>query len=282
MNDLSQRTTDNRRQTLFTMLRKFLNRGSWIIVLIFIISSCSVKKETSSLKMLSANHIVKEVEDNKFEFDSFEAKFDVKIENDMDLKGQLRMQNDSVIWVSLSLKLGVEVARAMITEDSIKVIMRTGKTYFTTSTKNLDTIVPIEKPLQWIQNILVGNDIQIEEGKYNVSIENDRYKLETKEKNNQEQQLIKEIFVTPKTYKISRYEIKELSNQNYEGIEVLHSSTLGLNYNNFQNINDKLIPSKIIYEDNALTIEINYSDIKIGEKLEFPFNISKKYKKINL
>ena len=33
-------------------------------------------------------------------------------------------------------------------------------------------------------------------------------------------------------------------------------------------------------EEKGLNIEIDYSEIKVGEKLEFPFNISKKYNRI--
>ena len=89
MNNISQQTTDNRQQSSYTSYRSFLTLSSWFLALILIVSSCSVKKETSNIKMLSANHIVKEVEDNKFEFDNLEAKFNVNI---LDEKG-LRFQN---------------------------------------------------------------------------------------------------------------------------------------------------------------------------------------------
>lgn len=274
MNKRSQQTTVNRQQSLSTSCRRFLALCSWLLALILIVSSCSVKKETSSLRMLSANHIVQEVEDNQFEFDNLEAKFDVKIKdseglNPMGLKGQLRMQNDSVIWVSLSLKIGVEMARVMITEDSVKFINRTKKTYFTTNIESLDSI--IENPLQFVQGLLVGNDIHIKDNKYIVEIKNDRYKLETKHKSEIEELITKKIYISPETFKMSKYEI------------IIRSMTSSLSYDDFKNVNNKLIPSKIIFEDSSLDgiIEINYTDIKVGEKLEFPFNISKKYNKIS-
>ena len=274
----SQRTTDNRRQTLSTIYRRILTNVSWIIVLVIIISSCSTKKETSNLRILSANHIVKEVEDNRFEFDNLEAKFDVKIKdskgiNPMGLKGQLRMQNDSVIWVSISLKLGVEVARVMITEDSLKFINRTNKTYFATNIEDLDSIV--ENPLQFVQGLLVGNDSRIRYDKHQVKIEDNKYKLEMKD-----ELMTKSIYITPEIFRISKYEI----NNFFLNKNIISQSFSSLIYNNFQNINDKLIPSKIIFEDSSLDgiIEINYTEVKVGEKLEYPFNVSKKYNKISL
>ena len=84
----------------------------------------------SGIKMMSANNIIKEVDENRFEFDNLEATMGISMKGDNihSLKGQLRMQNDSVIWISLSLKIGIEVARVMITDDTIKFVNRNTRT----------------------------------------------------------------------------------------------------------------------------------------------------------
>lgn len=66
----------------------------WLLVL----GSCSTNKNVSSIRNLSANHIIREVERNQFEFENIETKFNVKVkgDNSIGLKGQMRMQNDSV------------------------------------------------------------------------------------------------------------------------------------------------------------------------------------------
>ncbi len=284
MNNISQQTTVDRQQPLYMMFRRTLTYALWFLALVLIVSSCSVKKETSNIRMLSANHIVKEVEDNKFEFDNLEAKFNVNIldekgRNEMGLKGQLRMQNDSVIWVSLSLKLGVEMARVMITEDSVKFINRTKKTYFATNIDGLDSI--IENPLLLVQGLLVGNDVHIRDNKYQVEIENDMYKLMTiyKSEIEKKQTIVKNIYIAPESFKMRKYEI----NSKYVINNIIRSMTSSLSYDDFKNVNNKLIPSKILFEDSSLDgiIEIDYTEMKVGEKLEFPFNVSKKYSKIS-
>ena len=60
-------------------------------------------------------------------------------------------------------------------------------------------------------------------------------------------------------------------------------SMVGINYDNFQKVNGKLLATKIILDASDIfdiNIEIDYSEIKVGEELEFPFNISKKYNRI--
>ena len=257
-----------------------------LLSLVFFVSSCSTNKETSSIKMMSANHIIREIEDNQFDFDNLEARIGVSVKGDnkLGLKGQMRMQNDSVIWISLSLKVGIEVGRIMITPDSIKYINRNTRTYFAESLDYFKNKLPIEPSIQFIQDLLIGNDTQIKRSdKYRVTIENGKYKLETTKKiknskDNEELSLLtKDVWVMPETFKISEYEIKELG---------LNERKLQIKYDEYKNINGKLMPSKIIFEadeDQKFSVEINYSDIKTGEeKLDFPFNVSPKFEQIFL
>ena len=243
----------------------------------FFITSCSTNKTTSNLRTLSANHIIREVEDNRFEFDNFETKFNVKVksDNNIGLKGQLRIQNDSVIWVSLSLKLGIEVARVMITEDSVKLINRTNKTYFVESIDNFQERLPSEATIDLLQNLLVGNDTQLSKNeKYKVTIDDNNYKLESGKNT---------FWITPKTFKVKSYQLSAVNGQ--QSTVNSQRSTVSVIYDNFQEINGNLLPTKIILNANKdfdINLEIDYSEIKVGEKLEFPFNISKKFNKITL
>ena len=246
----------------------------WLLVL----GSCSTNKNVSTIRNLSANHIIREVERNQFEFENIETKFNVNVkgDNSIGLKGQMRMQNDSVIWISLSLKLGIEVARVMITEDSVKFINRTEKTYLSESINGLKDRLPIETSLDFLQDLLIGNNILFNE-KYKATIEGNSYKL-TSDRDT--------FWVTPKTFKVKRQQISAVP-EPVEGsirhFDKLSDQTVIINYDNFQEINGKLLPTKIILDAGDifdLNIEIDYSDIKAGEKLEFPFNISKKYSRI--
>ena len=270
--------------------------GSWLLAL----GSCSTNKNASSIRNLSANHIIREVERNQFEFDNLETKFNVKVKgnNNIGLKGQMRMQNDSVIWISLSLKLGIEVARVMITDDSVKFMNRTNKTYFSESIESFRDSGVREFGnsgvlefgnlgiLDFLQDLLVGSNTQINRNeKYKVTIEDNSYKL-TSDKNT--------FLVTPKTFKVKSYQLSAVSGQlsavvpePVEGstrhFDKLSDRTIKIKYDNFQEVNGRLLPTKIILDAGDIfdiNIEIDYSEIKVGEKLEFPFNISKKYNRI--
>lgn len=55
-----------------------------------------------------------------------------------DLSGQLRMRKDSIVWVSVTATMGVEVLRAKISNDSIWILNRLEKTYLAEHVDSLD------------------------------------------------------------------------------------------------------------------------------------------------
>lgn len=252
-----------------------------LLSLAFVVSSCSTERDLgrNNIKSLSANHLIREIEDNQFEFESLEAKIGVNLKgsDNLGLKGQIRMQKDSVIWISLSLKVGIEVGRVMITNDSIKYINRSSKTYLAESIDTFKEIFPIDMSLQNLQNLLIGNDNSLRNpGKNRVFAENDNYVLEITEK---DYNLIKNVIVSPENFKINKIEFKDF---------YYRESGIQIRYDDFQNIDGRLMPTKIVFDDNMsakpqnykIHVEINYSDIKKGEKLNFPFNISSKFEQI--
>lgn len=75
-----------------------------------------------------------------------------------DLSGQLRMSHDSLIWLSVTATMGVEVLRAKISNDSVWILNRLEKTYLA---EPLDSIaiqlgMPISIP--WVENLLLDNN----------------------------------------------------------------------------------------------------------------------------
>lgn len=259
--------------------QRLLTSGFWLLAfgIMLNLNSCSSERKTtkSSLRSYNANRIVKEVEENSFEFDNIQTKLDIRYKDDknsLGLKGQLRMQKDSVIWLSLSLKVGIEIGRLMITQDSVKFMNRNNKTYIAESLDILNDKLPIEPSVDFFQDLFVGNDTQLKIGdKYKVSTDDDKYKLEIISLD-----ILKDIWVTPESFKISKYKLKEHNNGNRK---------IQLEYSDFKNYNEKLLPSKIMFglsSDNDIEVEINYSNVTVNEEIAFPFNITNKFERIYL
>ena len=259
-----------------------------LLAISFVNVSCSSKKAMTktSLREFTARNLISEVENNAFDFDKFQAKINVKIEtNDksINVKGQLRMKKDSIIWTSVSLPLGVEVIRVKIETDSVFFINRSEKTYLCESLSAFGDISPMITSLEFIQSVLVGNDINLRESdNYKVTIDNGQYNLmiskalkkSIKHNDDDWKVMMKDMWIDPQLFKITKYYLKEY-NDNKRKIE--------LQYSDFQLVENKYIPTKItisIHGDQHLKACINYSNINTDDNIEYNFSIPKKYDRL--
>ena len=252
------------------------------------LNSCSSKKSLTktTLREFTAGKLIQEVEANQFEFDYFQSRINMKIETkekNVSVKGQLRMKRDSIIWTSVSLPMGLEVIRIKVKPDSVFFLNRTEKIYLCENIEVFNDISPMITTIGFIQSVLVGNDInlresddykiQIADGQYNLLISK---KLKKSIKNNDEdwKVMLKDIWIDPKLFKITKYHIREY-NDSKRKIE--------LEYSDFEEVNGKSIPTKIhvnIHGDLYLKASITLSNIVVDEPIEFNFNVPKKYERI--
>ena len=94
-------------------------------------------------------------------FEWLTANLDIEAEvngTSQDLKGQLRMRRDSIVWLSVTATMGMEVLRAKISNDSVWIVNRLEKTYLA---EPLDTVsaqlgMPLSLPL--VQTLLLDNN----------------------------------------------------------------------------------------------------------------------------
>lgn len=272
------------------MSRKFhiLLIHSLLAFVIIFGTSCSSKKAITktNLRAFTANRLIREVEKNNFDFDNIRAKMNVKIEaKDMNVnvKGQIRMKKDSIVWMSISLPLGLEMIRVKVSPDSIFFVNRTEKVYLAENIDIFSDISPMINSIEFIQSVLIGNDINLRESdNYKVKIEDNQYnlfisnKLKKLIKNKDEdwKVILKDISIDPELFKITKYNIKEY-NDNKRRIE--------LEYSDFVKVNEKYIPTKIVVDihgDFSLKATINYSNINVDDNIDFIFNVPKKYERI--
>lgn len=75
-----------------------------------------------------------------------------------DLSGQLRMRHDSLIWLSVTATMGVEVLRAKISNDSIWILNRLEKTYLAEPLDSIAIQLGMPLSIPWVENLLLDNN----------------------------------------------------------------------------------------------------------------------------
>lgn len=253
-------------------------------------SSCKTTRATlkKPLKEEGFDYLYARMIENQISFDYLNAKFSIvyrKGKKKTDLRGQLRIRKDSLIWVSLSPALGIEAARISLTDDSVKFINRLNKTYLTGEYEILDSLIRTTIDYSIIESMIIGNDLtQYDVDKFKASIDGGMYRITIQKRTKirkymkkgeiDSKVLVQNIWLDPENFKIRRIEIKELGDE---------SKRLHVFYNTYQPIENQLFPANVIIEiiaENKISIDIDFGKTELNEPLNFPFRISKKYERM--
>ena len=260
-----------------------------LVVLVFL-SSCKTPRSVikEPLKEYGHDFLLERLDENELKFRCFSAKFNTAYRVDkkkIKFKGQTRIKKDSVIWISFSPALGIEMVRLMITSDSIFYINRMDKTYFTGDYDFVNQFLETRIDFDILQSFIIGNDFQFyETTNFRASVDSREYRLSTarrqkmkkhfKKQEDEKLVLIQNIWLDPQTFKISRVNIKEYGKEH---------KRLAARYGNFIELEEQLFPSHIIFDITAekkISIDINYSKLTLDKPLNFPFSIPTNYKRI--
>lgn len=162
-----------------------------VAVLCLSLQSCRKSKATTSekepLRDRPAGQVLRQYDQTRFSFGWIGLKIDAdqqEGEGSIGFKATIRMRRDSVIWISLSPALGIEVFRVMITPDSLKYISRIpeNKYYYLGPFQTLNEITGVGMDFDMLQDLIVGNAIGLdrEDGRFRSEIDGDSYLLISK------------------------------------------------------------------------------------------------------
>ncbi len=274
-------------------MEKFMSRYVLIILLVMTGIFFHACKSTRSLykkpiKEEGPEYIFGKLKENELNFEWLTAKFSLELLVDRDLttfKGQLRIKRDSLIWVSFSPALGVEAARLMITEDSVKFINRINDTYFIGDYSYVNNFLKTSINFDILQSFIIGNDFQhYETGKFRASIDAMEYRLSATARHKLKkyikqheipQVFIQNLWLNPETFKITKVNIKEVDKDNKK---------LQAYYGRFKIVEGQLFPTKLDYEitssDTKIDVDVRFNRIILNRPVRFPFNIPSKFKRI--
>lgn len=271
------------------------NRFNLVFGLLFILilaglQSCKTKRAIIKrpLKEQGETFLLEKMAESELDFKSFNARCAVTVITDKksktDFRGQLRIQKDSIIWMSLSPALGIEVARLMITQDSIWFINRIDKTYFKGDYDFINSFFQTTVDFDILQALLLGNDmVDYEDENFRASIDAMDYRLSANRRAQKKKLLrdeespnilVQNIWLNPDHFKIVKVNLKEFGEENKQ---------LEVRYSRFGAVHDQLMAGMLemlLQAEKKLQITMQYNGIAIDESLKFPFNIPSKYDKM--
>jgi len=260
---------------------------------LFLISiGCKTQEKAEKkhpLRKKNSTYLLGKLKENELQYEwlSVRAATNAEIgDKKMDITMKFRIRRDSAIWISISPALGIEIARIIITEDSLKFLNRLEKTYFKGSINYLDRLSPVSINYQMLQALITGNNIVIREeqesdkpDKYKVEIDDGKYLLSTLKSRKYKKTVkgkkpgditVNRIWLEPKSFKIAKSEIRNFKS----------NKTVLASYEQFEPLEDQHLAhlvEVIMQADQHVTLKLSYSRATINKPLKMPFRIPSKY-----
>ena len=269
------------------------------------------------IKDRSPAFLTKKLDKNLLEYDyvSFKSEFNVRVKEDKkSFKANVRIKRDSIVWISISPLLGIEVARIIFTQDSIKLIDKWNDQYYLGNFAYINDKFDTDLDFLMVQDLFVGNPIYYDNKEKFISTKGERHHILTSKnkkkvrralgldrlmkeegggqadsleydinqrkltrvikRNEEEDLIVKRYWINPESFKIEKSLIHDLSYNRLVEVECAE----------FDEIKSVLFPSeiKVLLKDSkdATSVSIENSRIRINKPLNFPFNIPDKFEKI--
>jgi hypothetical protein len=251
------------------------------IALLTFFASCKAKKELlpaslipkvmaeepkSDLAKIAKINAIKQM-NTVFNTLSIKATANLNIDNkNNEVNMNIRIRNKEVIWVSVTAIAGLEVARAYITPDSVKILNRLDNIYIQKPFSYIYEFTNERINFQTLQSILVGNAM------YEFISEDTAVNLEG-------ENTLLESVLTSMIYNF------KVDSKNKVLVNQLNDSEAGqellVNYSNFMTINDQLIPLTVSMnskaKNKAISLDLNYSKVDMDTKFELPFRVPERF-----
>lgn len=245
---------------------------------LLLIVSCKAKKALvvkpvtdTSVKMASTKESkIEAIKRRQVYFNTFSAKAKTKLNiggstNDVTLN--IRINRGQKIWISITAIAGIEVARALITPDSLIVMNRLQSVYVKKPFSYIYTFAGDQINYKTLESLLVGNAIP-ELLNDDASLQSDTSQTVL---SGNLRGLLYKLLVGPDM------KVKQ-TNLNNEGL----GQSLQVTNNTFIQAGNHVVPSQIdmdsVVKDKKIEVNLHYIKQDFDQPLDYPFSIPARYK----
>ncbi len=263
------------------MKKNILNRLI-LLCCLMLLFSCKAKKQ---LIVTRQPEVVKAKDENtkanklnairlkQIDFNTFSGKAAAKLNIDgrvNDVTMNIRIKKGQQIWVSITAILGLEVARALITPDSIKVINRLEGSYLKKPFNYIYQFTSRQINYKTLESLLIGNAIpELINEQADIKANNGNVVL-----SGNLNDLAYTLVVGP-----------DLRVTKTSMVNTAVSQSIQVENAGFIQTNSRIMPSQIninsSVKEKKVQIDLHYIKTDFDQSLDFPFNVSGRFSIVN-
>ena len=237
----------------------------------------------------TAKALTKHIKENELNYSWISAKADVETTidgEDHNLDIRVKGRKDSALWISITAVGLIDVAKILITRDSVKMVVYIKKQYFKGDFNYINQLLNADLDFDLIQAALFGNSADFDDDdnklKPVIDRENCHYLLSTERKRKLRRitsgqdslkRSLQTMTLNPETFKILKNEFEDATTN-----RSFHAS-----YANFVAKDSAFAPRNVNIEIKAekkVSVKINYVRIDVNQPQKLTLNIPKNYEPI--
>lgn len=251
----------------------------FLVTGLLFVSCGSVKttQEPKDLNVFTIKNVAKQNEDTRPQNEFVVAKLSARYETEklsQNLVIRLRMQQDSVIWMSATL-LGIQVAKVMMTPNSLQFYEKLGKTYYEGNYDAVSNILGVSIGFEELQRLLMGLPlIDLTQMRLSQIEDDNYYKLSPKE---DLRGYLIYFLLDPTNFRLAQEELVS-SNSDAFNAKIAYDGTLEVAGSEWP---EKISFTSTDTSGKTLNLTIDYRRIEDKKKISFPYRVPSRYKKIS-
>jgi hypothetical protein len=232
-----------------------------------------VKPSDSSFNKIPALEVLNKLNKNKIDFKTFSAKAKVSYEDhngkQPDFNAFIRLQKDSVVWVSISATfLGIEAFRVYITPDTLIILNKLDKSVESHPFQYVESIAHIPLNFATLQDIIIGNPVYVGDSIVSYRQTENHIMIGT----------VGNFFKNLITLSSSNNELQRIK---LDDVNVYENRTAALLYDDYERNSgfDFSTTREInVNEKSKVDIKISYKQYEFNKELSYPFSVPRNYK----
>ena len=234
--------------------------------------STLVNVNSKSDSLIFIRDLYSRISSNHINFNSFSAKVKVDFEGSdgkkSDFNAFIRLQRDSLMWISINAALGIEAFRVLITPDSVKVLNKLDKIAQLRSLNYLQEVTKIPLTFRDLQKLIIGNPMYLDSNIISYKKEPESISLIS----------VGELFKHLLTINNTDYRIEH---SKLDDVDDVRARTADITYSKYETKNGirfSTVRKVTVSEKTRLDIDLDFKQFEFNEVLNFPFSIPRNYK----
>ncbi len=232
----------------------------------------SVKNSTPD-PLSAGNSLFNTLTSNRINFNTFSAKIKVEYEDakgkQPDVVANVRMQKDSVIWISINATfLSVEAFRILITKNRVTILNKLEKQIEQHPFSFIEKIAKIPLDFKTLQDLIIGNPIFLGDKVVAYKLTENRILLST----------LGKFFKNLLTLSVNNNLIER---SKLDDLDVTLNRTADLSYGSYENKNGVFFSTLreiTVAEKTKVDIKLDFKQYDFNTALSYPFAVPKNFK----